>query len=79
MRAPAHFVVILLLAAAVPDADAQVYPNAKTGGNYMHNYYFPPAASSTPWVNASAHWASPLTESTPRNPFWEIPTISIRL
>jgi len=28
---------------------AQVYPNAKTGGNYMHNYYFPPAASSTPW------------------------------
>jgi TolB protein len=30
-------------------ADAQVYPNAKTGGNYMHNYYFAPAASSTPW------------------------------
>jgi TolB protein len=49
MRVSAHFVAILLLAAAVPDAGAQVYPNAKTGGNYMHNYYFPPAGSSTPW------------------------------
>ncbi len=49
MRVPTHFVAILLLAAAVPDVDAQVYPNAKTGGNYMHNYYFPPAGSSTPW------------------------------
>ena len=26
-----------------------VYPMAKTGGNYMHNYYPPPAGSSTPW------------------------------
>lgn len=26
-----------------------VYPAARTGGNYMHNYYFPPAGSSTPW------------------------------
>jgi len=26
-----------------------VYQKAKTGGNYMHNYYFPPAGSSTPW------------------------------
>ena len=25
-----------------------VYPNALTGGNYMHNYYLPPVAS-TPW------------------------------
>ena len=24
------------------------YPNARTGGNYMHNFYLPPAAS-TPW------------------------------
>ncbi|MDH4063316.1 MAG: CehA/McbA family metallohydrolase [Acidobacteriota bacterium] len=40
----------LLLALASPDrALAQVYPAAKTGGNYMHNYYFAPAASSTPW------------------------------
>ncbi len=41
--------VALLSAAAVERAAAQVYPNAKTGGNYMHNYYFAPAASSTPW------------------------------
>jgi hypothetical protein len=26
------------------------YPAARTGGNYMHNYYFPPAPSSTPWA-----------------------------
>ena len=24
------------------------YPAARHGGNYMHNYYFPPAPSSTP-------------------------------
>jgi TolB protein len=41
------FVVLVLV--AVPAADAQVYPAARTGGNYMHNYYLPPAASSTPW------------------------------
>ncbi len=28
---------------------AQRYPAAKHGGNYMHNYYFPPGPSSTPW------------------------------
>ena len=28
---------------------AQNYPNARSGGNYMHNYYLPPAGSSTPW------------------------------
>src|SRR5881396_622166 len=27
----------------------RVYPAAKSGGNYMHNYYLPPAGSSTPW------------------------------
>jgi len=27
-----------------------VYPAARHGGNYMHNYYFPPAPSSTPWA-----------------------------
>jgi dipeptidyl aminopeptidase/acylaminoacyl peptidase len=26
-----------------------VYPAAKSGGNYMHNYYLPPAGSSSPW------------------------------
>ena len=28
---------------------AQNYPNARSGGNYMHNYFLPPAGSSTPW------------------------------
>jgi hypothetical protein len=28
------------------------YPSAGHGGNYMHNYYFPPAPSSTPWAPA---------------------------
>ncbi|MGE0813697.1 MAG: CehA/McbA family metallohydrolase [Vicinamibacterales bacterium] len=41
--------VALVAAIVVGDARAQVYPNAKTGGNYMYNYYFAPAASSTPW------------------------------
>ena len=29
---------------------AQAYPHARSGGNYMHNFYFPPAPSSTPWA-----------------------------
>lgn len=29
-----------------------MYPAAAHGGNYMHNYYFPPAPSSTPWAPA---------------------------
>ena len=28
------------------------YPAARQGGNYMHNYYFAPAPSSTPWAPA---------------------------
>jgi TolB protein len=42
------FVLLSLLALPAP-AIAQPYVAAKTGGNYMHNYYLPPAASSTPW------------------------------
>jgi TolB protein len=30
------------------------YPTARSGGNYMHNYYFAQAPSSTPWAPA---WA----------------------
>ena len=26
------------------------YAAAKHGGNYMHNFYFPPAPSSKPWA-----------------------------
>ena len=47
-------IVALCLALATP---AQVraqgaYAAARHGGNYMHNYYFPPAPSSTPWAPA---------------------------
>ncbi len=49
MKPLLRLLVIVLLLTAVQDARAQAYPNAKTGGNYMYNYYFPPAASSTPW------------------------------
>ena len=31
-------------------AQAGNYPPSRHGGNYMHNYYFPPAPSSTPWA-----------------------------
>jgi hypothetical protein len=33
----------------IADAQKQIYPAAKDGGNYMHNYYLPPAPSSYPW------------------------------
>src|SRR5262244_803424 len=33
-------------------AQSQAYPVARQGGNYMHNYYLPPAPSSTPWAPA---------------------------
>lgn len=42
-------IAVLLLAMTASDVWAQAYPNARTGGNYMHNYLLPPAASSTPW------------------------------
>jgi len=31
-------------------AQARFYPAARSGGNYMHNYYFPPSPSATPWA-----------------------------
>jgi TolB protein len=34
------------------DARGRMYPSARSGGNYMHNYYFPMAPSSTPWYPA---------------------------
>ncbi len=30
----------------------RAYPAASHGGNYMHNFYFPPAPSSSPWYPA---------------------------
>jgi|TARA_Y100000294_G_scaffold101983_1_gene94725 hypothetical protein len=46
----------LALALALTPATAwtqpggRTYPSARHGGNYMHNYYLPPAPSSTPWA-----------------------------
>ncbi len=44
----ALFVVSAALLPAMLHAQS-AYPSARHGGNYMHNYYFPPAPSSTPW------------------------------
>ncbi|MEE8217651.1 MAG: hypothetical protein V3S03_01650, partial [Vicinamibacteria bacterium] len=41
---------VLLVAQPIPAQTARSYPSAKHGGNYMHNFYFPPAPSSTPWA-----------------------------
>ena len=43
------------LAAAGVLAQAGRYPASRHGGNYMHNFYFPPSPSSTPWAPS---WAS---------------------
>jgi len=43
---------LFLFAATTVQAQSRVYPAARQGGNYMHNYYFPPAPSSTPWAPA---------------------------
>lgn len=40
----------LLLAQPIAAQTDRNYPSAKHGGNYMHNFYFPPAPSSTPWA-----------------------------
>lgn len=63
---PGHYPIVLLIAATtllasassahwgVPDLTRAprdpLYPAAKHGGNYMYNYYIPPAPSSTPWA-----------------------------
>lgn len=44
---------MVLLGFSAPVHSQQTpYAAAKTGGNYMHNYYIPPAPSSTPWAPA---------------------------
>jgi Tol biopolymer transport system component len=42
-------IVIAALTCSV-HAQKTLYPAAKDGGNYMHNYYLPPAPSSYPWA-----------------------------
>ncbi len=41
---------VLLASAHLVGQSGRTYPAAKQGGNYMHNYYFAPAPSSTPWA-----------------------------
>ena len=43
---------VLLLVAHLAAQGARTYGPARQGGNYMHNYYFAPAPSSTPWAPA---------------------------
>lgn len=39
----------VLAVAPVAAQQRRAYPAAAHGGNYMHNFYLPPAAASTPW------------------------------
>src|SRR5262245_35840380 len=58
MRSPARRVAVAVVVGVLtftPSLGGQTgrtYPNARTGGNYMHNYYLPPVPSSTPWAPA---------------------------
>ena len=54
--ARAAFFLLAVAACGFPQTTPadRLYPAAKQGGNYMHNYYIPPAPSSTPWAPA---WA----------------------
>ena len=52
-RSPALVIAAaVLLCAWCNAAMGQTYRAARHGGNYMHNYYLPPAPSSTPWAPA---------------------------
>ena len=42
--------VIALASGAAAQPGGATYPASRQGGNYMHNFYFPPAPSSTPWA-----------------------------
>lgn len=44
--------VALAVAQVASQGGGGTYPAARQGGNYMHNYYFPPAPASTPWAPA---------------------------
>ena len=53
---PLQFLPFALACCAFPSSVVAqgTYPTARHGGNYMHNYYFPPGPTSTPWAPA---WA----------------------
>ena len=46
----AAVMAVTLVAAATVLGQAGRYPASRHGGNYMHNFYFPPSPSSTPWA-----------------------------
>src|SRR5688572_21650088 len=54
LRVAAAAASIVAAVSLVIGQEGRTYPSARTGGTYMHNYYFPPAPSSTPWAPA---WA----------------------
>ena len=43
-------VMALASGALAQPRQRDTYPASRHGGNYMHNFYFPPAPSSTPWA-----------------------------
>ena len=45
-------VAVLLVTSTLVAQSGQPYPSSRHGGGHMHNYYFPPAPSSTPWAPA---------------------------
>ena len=50
-----HFICLLLVPLVLVQsseltAQERPYPDARSGGNYMHNFYFPPSPSATPWA-----------------------------
>ena len=52
LRLGALVVILSLIATADLFAQNRPYPSSQHGGNYMFNYYLPPAPSSTPWAPA---------------------------
>ena len=47
--AAALALTVALALTAAPVSAQPAYPASAHGGNYMHNFYFPPAPSSSPW------------------------------
>ncbi len=44
--------LVLVVGEPVAGQSRTAYPASAQGGNYMHNYYLPPAPASTPWYPA---------------------------
>ncbi len=44
------FTLVIVLFNSSLTAQDRFYADARSGGNYMHNFYFPPSPSATPWA-----------------------------